>query len=147
VCGLSVREGSHHVKSHAEGQPFYTATPAGSVVLFDVRITHSGQFKTQLQRRLIQISDYLPKRYFDATFAKTRTAYRAALGRERVAIFFTFGLPNDHTVQFAISNMRRQVKLTPGTSPKLPANLRKAFEDNHVLLAEDHFPSFDNARS
>jgi hypothetical protein len=142
AAGLSVREGSHRTKSWSEGPVRYTGGPAGSVVVFDVRITHTGQLRTRLQRKLIDLASYLPKQYFEPAFAKARRSYRAAVGRERIAMFFTFGMPNEHTIEFATSNMRRQLKLEPGTNPKLPPNVRQAFESNHVLLAEDHFPKF-----
>jgi phytanoyl-CoA dioxygenase PhyH len=139
TAGLTVREGSHHCKAIDDGAIHYTGSRAGSVVLFDVRITHSGQDKTRLQRRLTMASALLPKGSVDAMFAKTRMLYRTLVGRERIASFFTFGLPNDYTIEFSKNNMRRQLRLTPGTSPKLPASMREAFIKENVLLAEDHF--------
>jgi hypothetical protein len=65
--------------------------------------------------------------------------YRAMIGRERILITISFGLPNDYMLEFAKRSMRRQINDTPGTSPMLPTLLRKEFEANGVLLAEDQF--------
>jgi hypothetical protein len=140
--GLWVREGSHRLASFRAGEVQYTNMRAGDVIVFDVRITHSGQFKSLLERKLLVLSKHVPQRFFDWSFATARTAYRALRSRERIALFFTFGLPNQHTIEFARSNMRRQLRLTPGTSPRLPSAIRKAFESRGVVLAEDHFTGF-----
>jgi hypothetical protein len=141
-CGLWVREGSHLVKDHGIGAPVYTAPRCGDVVIFDVRVTHSGQFKTFLQRQVIKIAGYAPKpEAVERAFTRARRAYRTILGRERMASFFTFGLSNALTIEFAKSNMSRQIADTPGTNPFLPANIRREFEKAGVALAEDHFKS------
>jgi ribosomal protein L16/L10AE len=141
--GLWVREGSHRIAGNDDGPVHYTGTKKGDVIIFDVRITHSGQFKSKLQRALIRASEKLPaKALVERGLAESRRTLRKLLGRERVASFFTFGLPNQHTIEFARANMRRQIMLTPGTSPRLPEGLRKEFERVGVKTAEPYFDAF-----
>ena len=137
-AGLWVREGSHRMKSVDDGRLVYTATKAGSVIVFDVRISHTGHLPSRMQAKLRNMSRSLPGgAVIDFAVRKTRLTYRRAIGRERMAIFFTFGIPNDYTLEFSRNNMLRQIRLTPGTDPKLPASLRQALERENVLLAED----------
>jgi hypothetical protein len=139
--GFWVREGSH--KSPYDVGPIRdTAVSAGSIVVFDVRLTHRGLAKSAWQRLILRMSAFLPlslQRCVDVAFAKTRMLYRTMLGRERILLTISFGLPNDYTIDFAKRSMRRQLSNTPGTSPTLPPSLRREFEDHGVLLAEDHF--------
>jgi hypothetical protein len=138
-AGLWVRDGSHRVKSYERGTPHYLGPRAGGVIIFDVRITHSGQFKSKLYRAMLKLGRFLPARVADPAFTKTRAFVRAVTNRQRIAYFFTFGVPNAYTIEFARNNILRQLSLTPGTNMRLPKNLKNELERAGVLLAEDHF--------
>ncbi|QQE63816.1 hypothetical protein GFS31_04860 [Leptolyngbya sp. BL0902] len=56
-----------------------------------------------------------------------------------MAIFFTFGLPNTFTQNFAIANMARQCRESGCENFLLPPDVRQAFLQKGVLLAEDVF--------
>ncbi len=135
AAGLWVREGSHHTRSLDEGTVHYLGARAGSVVIFDVRITHSGEFKSNWQARL---SRHVRLPYFDAVFAGIRKAYRSVVGRDRHGIFFTFGLPNEYTINFAKYAMVKQLSFVQGSQPRLPTAVRKPLDAANVQLAEDH---------
>ncbi len=137
--GLFVREGSHRSKSYTDGREIYLGGRAGDVVLFDVRITHTGEKKTRLQKRLFPTTAGRLRRMINKAASRLRAGYRAALGRERICIFFTFGICNHYTIEFAKSNMLRQIRLQPSTSPVLPDGFRNCCEAKGIELAETHF--------
>jgi hypothetical protein len=137
--GLWVRDGSHRFNNTEKGADRYLGPRLGGALVFDVRISHSGQFKSRAPRVLLKAGKVLPSRLAQPAITRSRALVRALTGRERVACFFTFGLPNAFTIEFARNNMSRQLLLTPGTSPRLPDELANALRTAGVLLAQDHF--------
>ena len=86
--GLNIRRGSHNVVSTLRGANVYLRTRVGDVVVWNLRTSHSGTGK--LLRVLPdlhlppRVADWLPGFLFAPSAA------------ERVALFFTFGLPGPH---------------------------------------------------
>lgn len=133
--GLWVREGSHRVREDNVGPVHYIGARAGSVVVFDCRITHAGDLKTPFQKKFLNAMQHP---LFQKGFATARTAYRKLVGRDRIGFFFTYGLPNEHTLRFAEHAMVKQTSFQKGSKPRLSAELHNAFVNQGVLLAEDH---------
>lgn len=146
--GLTVRRGSHKFQSLDKGEEIYLKTYAGDVIIFDVRLTHLGQrdivpipllrkpinlFQNFLSSSLrvdkIKIQHYL-KTFYDKFFS------------EKLAIFFTYGIPNEHTIAFASNNMKRQMSQLRTKDIFLSTYTRQMLLENNVLLAEDYFSNF-----
>ena len=145
-AGLSVRVGSHRVKAHDAGPAHYTAPRAG--VHGCLRCADHSCGRVQ-GRNFLQLaccnyrrSCHMRSAGFPRAGLPRRKVYRSIIGRQRLAIFFTFGVPNEYTYEFAKSNMRRQLADEPDASRTLPPDVRKAFEDQGVLLAEDQVNHF-----
>ena len=74
-AGLWVREGSHRMQSYKDGEVRYTGARAGSIVIFDVRVTHAGESSNRVLTRLFNTPSLAP-----AT-AKARRMYLSLIGR------------------------------------------------------------------
>lgn len=141
--GLRVRRNSHRLTALDQGDEIYLKTRAGDIVVFDVRLTHTGQtdvvpvpgFNMPLNFCLKASHRIFRTRVLDIGFKKI---YDRVVG-DRMSIFFTFGFPNDYTIKFARNNMRRQLAQDPKSPIYLPEALRQKLLENRVLLAEDYF--------
>jgi hypothetical protein len=143
--GLTVRKGSHKLSKINQGEEVYLKTKAGDIVIFDVRLTHTGQRDVvpleflQQPNNLIkkglkkivnvppQESDKYLKKIYDTLFG------------DRLSIFFTYGLPNEYTRNFAINNMKRQLQQNCNSNLFLSRESKQKFVDNNVILAEEYF--------
>jgi hypothetical protein len=146
--GLSVRRGSHRSANLDEGEEVYLKTKAGDAVIFDVRITHSGQIELvpipwlikplRLLRRItIRLFRVDIGRRLGYLYNLLTTGYG-----DRLAIFITFGVANDLTITFSQTSIRRVLALQSADRDLpvfLPKNTRNKFLGSGVLLAEDHF--------
>ncbi len=125
--GLNVDPRSHHTAACKPAAPLALDTAAGDVVLFDVRLSHSGQRPNAFERflqlagkpaRLLRHTDRNPI----LSDIHHRTL-KAGVRNRRFSIFFTFGFPNAFTDDFARGNMRRQVRQTHTSDRVMPAAL------------------------
>ncbi len=143
--GLTVRKGSHKYPSLDRGEEVYLKTKAGDAIVFDVRLTHTGQrdiVPIPLVKKPIGLFKRILNRLFRINYAKIdrylKSIYDKISG-ERLSIFFTYGLPNEYTKSFAINNMKRQMKQNESAEIFLSPSTRQMFLDNKLLLAEDYF--------
>ncbi|MBV9045079.1 MAG: phytanoyl-CoA dioxygenase family protein [Alphaproteobacteria bacterium] len=131
--GLSVQPATHHdaaIDRNALGLPL--ASKAGDAILFDVRLTHGGQRRDVVERFLADVVRRL--RVGPSVLSWLHDRY---LGRpdRRYSIFFTFGVPNAFTEDFAAGNMRRQLEQTASPFKPLPAALKAELERRGVRIA------------
>ncbi len=143
--GLRVRSKSHRLSTLDQGEEVYLRTKAGDIVIFDVRLTHTGQTEVIPVPWLLKPIGLLTRvlhKLFRIPYSKfnswLKTFYDSIAG-DRLSIFFTFGYPNEYTIKFAQNNMRRQLAQDPKSSVYLPKVLRQQLLENGVLLAEDYF--------
>ena len=150
--GLTVRKGSHKFPERDRGEEVYLRTKSGDIIIFDVRLTHTGQQNISpfpflekpnklLQKALyktLKIPDKQSKQYL-------KNVYDNLLS-ERLSIFFTYGLPNEYTKSFAINNMKRQLWQNKNTKIFLSSVTRQQFLNNEVFLAEDYFTELNKDR-
>lgn len=152
--GLSIRQGSHRNAALDTGKAVYLNTRLGDIAIFDVRSTHRGQMVSapvRLAKRAtgwLQIVARLAITQLPGSMNTSLKRAYIALDRERMGIFFTFGLPNHYTYAFSAANMRRQMVDAASTTPFISQSLRQALEENEVLLAESLFaePSAEPVR-
>lgn len=131
--GLTVKKGSHNsgysffgLNYDSNHEEIYLPSILGDIVLFDVRITHKGHsnsktnFYYRLLKRLSLVNDI-------------------KLNYQRRSFFFTFGLSNDFTHDFALTNMSRQVSQLNSTSfTSVPTELSNLLSS----LKVDYFSDF-----
>ncbi|MEL4897553.1 phytanoyl-CoA dioxygenase family protein [Crocosphaera sp. Alani8] len=143
--GLTVRKGSHRFPELNKGEEVYLKTKPGDIVVFDVRLTHTGQqsitpfpFLKEPNRVLqkafsktLKVSDKQSKQYLKNFYDTLLT--------DRLSIFFTYGLCDEYTKSFAVANMKRQLCQDENTKIFLSPELRQEFLNNKVVLAEDYF--------
>ena len=143
--GLTVRKGSHKFSDINQGEEVHLKTKAGDIVIFDVRLTHTGQrdvipldFLKQpnyiLTKSLNKILRVSPQK----TEQHIKKIYDSLFG-DRLSIFFTYGLPNEYTKNFAINNMKRQLQQNKNSKVLLSAENRNKFLENNIILAEEYF--------
>jgi len=141
--GLRVRRHSHRLAPLEQGEEIYLKTKAGDIIVFDVRLTHTGQtdvipvpwLNKPLNLCLKASHRIFHTRVLDVAL---KQIYDRIAG-DRMSIFFTFGFPNDYTIKFARNNMRRQLTQDPTSPIYLPNALRQRLLENKVLLGEEYF--------
>ena len=143
--GLTVRKGSHKFSDINEGEEVYLKTKAGDLVIFDVRLNHTGQ-RDIVPFEFLQKPNYLLKKGVNKIFKvppqKTDQYLKQIYDRlfgDRLSIFFTYGLPNEYTKNFAINNMKRQLQQNKNSNLFMSIESKQKFIENNILLAEEYF--------
>jgi hypothetical protein len=141
--GLRVRRNSHCLAGVDQGEEIYLKTKAGNAIVFDVRLTHSGQTDLVplpfLDKPISFCLSVIGKVFRTSFFHIALRNFYDRIAGDKMSIFFTYGFPNDYTVKFARNNMRRQIGEHPELPIYLPEALRQKLVENQVLLAEDYF--------
>lgn len=143
--GLTIRKKSHKFASINDGEETYLKTKAGDIIIFDVRLTHTGQRDFVPLPQFKKVSDLLQKVIKkvgnmdrDRSNLYLKDIYDKLSG-DRLSIFFTYGASNQHTIDFAVNNMKRQIMQNQSSKIFLSHALRNKFAENNILLAEDCF--------
>jgi hypothetical protein len=140
LSGLKIRRKSHKIASNEIGEEVYLKTQLGDVIIFDVRLTHSGQTEiipiTWLKKPINLIRKLF--RYSSRLDQVIKSIYELIFGT-KLSIFFTFGYPNDWTVVFSKNNMKRQIQQNKFSRISLPITTKNKLVKQGVLLAEEHF--------
>jgi hypothetical protein len=138
LAGLKVKRGSHKIDSTEVGEEIYLKTRVGDVIIFDVRLTHSGQSDI-LPVPWLRKPLNLTRKLFGTRLDKAiKSAYELFFGT-KMSIFFTFGYPNKWTIAFARNNMKRQLKQNQSSKVFLPSNTKEKLMAQGIQLAEEHF--------
>ncbi|UXE61026.1 MAG: hypothetical protein KA717_37395 [Woronichinia naegeliana WA131] len=138
LAGLNVKPGSHKIASTEAGEEISLKTRVGDVIIFDVRLTHSGQSDILPIPWLRKPLTLIRKLFGSNLDQPIKSAYEHFSGT-KMSIFFTFGYSNDWTVAFAKNNMKRQLKQNQSSQVFLPSNTKEKLLAEDVLLAEDYF--------
>jgi hypothetical protein len=144
-AGLTVRKGSHRLPSLDQGEEVHLKTKAGDIVIFDVRLTHTGQRDAVPLPGLTKSVNLLQrvlKKAFRVNATVSDRSFKGIYNRlsgERLSIFFTYGSPNEQTINFAVNNMKRQLQQNGNANIYLSASLQRSLVGNGVFLAEDYF--------
>lgn len=140
--GFTARLGSHRQTDLGVGEKVHVQSRTGDIVVFDVRITHTGQLPDPVEKGLKGLSLALNRKQRDredpAWVSRVKAGYWKLIGRrDRLSVFFTYGAPNAFTYDFAAANMNRQARQGAATeSVELPADLTGALESEGVKLAD-----------
>jgi hypothetical protein len=96
--GLTVRVGSHYSPQLTAGTSETIKTKAGDVIIFDIRLTHAGQFADPIEKLILRTAG---KARADKIGRVVRAAYSYAMRKpEKLSIFFTFGSPGFATDEY-----------------------------------------------
>jgi hypothetical protein len=137
--GLTVALGSHRHAGH-KGNVVWVPSKAGDVVLFDVRISHTGQLPDTIENTIkaaSRIGGQRKDRHDPAWATLAKQTYWKVIGRrDRLSVFFTFGAANNFTREFAEANMMRQNEQTGQKSVVVPAALNAALRAQGVETAD-----------
>lgn len=126
--GLTVRLASHRTSSIKAGEEIKLTTKAGDIVIFDVRLNHTGRIPNLVERALKNASRLLNGGNRNRQDSPLITAVARAVSllygrKDRMSVFFTYGPPNRFTYDFAYYNMERQQKQIANTQTRLPEAL------------------------
>ncbi len=115
LSGLTIEPRSHRTARIRGGDTLQLPTRIGDAVIFDVRLSHSGQLPDTVERGLKLLSRLFNKGRRNGQDAKLVTwlhdVYWHFLGRaDRMSTFFTFGRANVFTYDFAAANLDRQAR-------------------------------------
>jgi len=139
---FSARLGSHRETDLSIGKEISVQSRTGDIVVFDVRITHTGQLPDLVEKGLKGLSLALNRGQRDredlAWVSRVKALYWKLIGRrDRLSVFFTFGAANTFTYDFARANMSRQDRVGAACgSAGLPPKLRDALESEGVRLSD-----------
>jgi len=138
--GFTARLGSHRETDLAVGEEVRVQSRIGDIVVFDVRITHTGQLPDPIEKGLKGLSLALNRKQRDREDKVWITGAKAAYWklirrRDRLSVFFTYGAPNEFTYDFARANMSRQARQGAGPAAGLPPCLGEALEREGVRLS------------
>jgi hypothetical protein len=140
--GFTARLGSHHETDLTVGKQINVQSRTGDIVVFDVRITHTGQLPDPVEKGLKGLSLAVNRgqrhREDPAWVSHVKSLYWKLIGRrDRLSVFFTFGAANTFTYDFARANMDRQAREGAARdSAGLPRKLREALESEGVKLSD-----------
>jgi hypothetical protein len=139
---FAARLGSHRETDLSVGNEVSVHSRVGDIVVFDVRITHTGQLPDPVEKGFKGLGLALNRGRRDlqdrAWISRGKAAYWKLIGRrDRLSVFFTYGAPNAFTDDFAKANMSRQARqgAAPG-SAGLPPKLAEALENEGVKISD-----------
>lgn len=139
---FTARRGSHRETDLGVGQAVHALSRAGDIVVFDVRVTHTGQLPDPVEKGLKGLSLAINRRQRDredpAWVSGIKKLYWKLIGRrDRLAVFFTFGADNSFTDDFAEANMSRQDRVGAECGAAgLPPELARALASEGVKLSD-----------
>ena len=127
---LRVRLGSHQSASIRRGDELQIDTRVGDIVMFDVRLSHTGQQPDPIEKAIKAINVLFTRndrtREDSRLASALKAAYWRVVGRkERLSVFFTYGSPNAHTYDFSFFNIVRQQKQSHVRDLRPPPELRE----------------------
>jgi hypothetical protein len=139
--GFTARLGSHRETDLSTGKEINVQSRTGDIVVFDVRITHTGQLPDPVEKGLKGLSLAVNRGHSDredpAWVSRIKELYWKLIGRrERLSVFFTFGAANTFTDDFARANMNRQAREGAASGAGMLPNLRDALESEGVTLSD-----------
>ncbi len=140
--GFTARLGSHRATDLNVGEEAAVRSRTGDIVVFDVRITHTGQLPDPVEKGIKALGLALKRGQRDRQdvgwVSRSKALYwKLIRRRDRLSVFFTYGAPNDFTSDFARSNMSRQARQDKATgSNGLPPVLIEALESQGVRLSD-----------
>jgi len=140
--GIQYREGSHYVNNCIDGQNKAIPTRVGDVVIFDLRITHSGMLGTLPERIVWRISRLLSTEKKESSFGRRAKAliWKIYRTERRESIFFVFGSDNETTEEFARNIVKAQSS-DPGHSAEISAQLLQELQTSGVKVCHSVNPS------
>jgi hypothetical protein len=139
---FTARLGSHRETNLSVGKEVSVQSRIGDIVLFDVRITHTGQLPDVVEKGLMGLSLAINRGQRDredpAWVSRIKALYWKLVGRrDRLSVFFTFGADNTFTYDFARANMSRQTRQGAACgSASLSPKLSDALKGEGVKLAD-----------
>ena len=137
---FTARLGSHRETDLGIGDEISVQSRIGDIVMFDVRITHTGQLPDPAEKGLKGLNLALNRGQRDredlAWITRLKALYWKLISRrDRLSVFFTYGAPNTFTYDFAKGNMSRQARQgAAGGSVGMPPKLSEALEGQGVKL-------------
>lgn len=136
---FTARVGSHRHANLSTGEKLSVESRIGDIVVFDVRISHTGQLPDVFEKGLKGFGRMLnggQRGKEDAAWiSRVKARYWKLIGRrDRLSVFFTYGAPNTFTYDFATANLSRQARQGGGGLTNLPPSLKKALQSEAVTI-------------
>ena len=144
-AGLSVVPGSHkRSPNENSGEPITLNTNLGDIIIFDPRLTHSGQKdviplnwnrKNYWVKKILNILRKVPfLGKILSTFIKI--IYNRIYG-EKASVFFAYGANNKWTWRYSSSHMNRQIAYTNINKTELPKETLDQMTKQDILIFKD----------
>lgn len=139
--GFTARLGSHRHTALDAGELVKVPSRVGDIVVFDVRLTHTGQLPDPIEKGMkglsLALNNGSRNREDFPLISKAKASYWKLIGRrDRLSVFFTYGAANDFTYDFAKANMSRQARQGAGGKDSLPDGLMATLRQEGVSVHE-----------
>lgn len=125
--GLYVVKGSHLSRKREYGRSFCVPIEIGDVVLFDVRLMHSGTFQNKFVKKVIDASGHKLNKYPIVFFSFLRKII-LFFSKTKFSVFLAYGFGNEQTQNYSKNMFKNQLKISGGEdkcSDELISNLKK----------------------
>lgn len=126
--GLNVRHRSHMAISTNSGRNVYLRTREGDVAIWNLRTTHSGTGRLLRLRRDIHVSPALAYRLPRWLFEPIQ--------RERVALFVSFGLDNEHLARYLTYLKTRTYMVSTWRNSNYGQDVQQVLEGKSLLVRD-----------
>ncbi len=138
---FSARLGSHRKADLTSGELVKAYSRRGDLVIFDVRLSHTGQLPDLVEKTLKAASLGLNcgsrDKEDNRAVSALKQAYWKLMGRRnRLSTFFTYGADNRFTEDFASANMNRQNRQGANAEGLFSGDLIAGLADRDVKVAE-----------
>lgn len=98
VGGLTVRSKSQNSASISHGQAETLQTKAGDIIIFDIRLTHAGQFPDPMEYLMLRVGRFLRQ---EKKAMELKWFYNQILKKPvKLSLFFTYGDNSSDTEAF-----------------------------------------------
>lgn len=141
--GTAYKVGSHRHKDLIWGKKNYVTCRKGDVIIFDVRLTHAGVFKSIILKFL---QKNLPKSIYPIILLVNsifRLLYLKISRKEKITCWSAIGINNENTINYSKNIMISQIKQSGGDH-FLNKDSSDHFKTYNVVCAAKHFPKILN---
>jgi len=133
---------SHKKRDLDTGETSFVEGKRGCVSIFDVRLTHSGTFRSKLYNSVINISPNKLKPKVVVFLNMIRSFWLKMTNKHKLTVWTAFGVSNHNTINYSKTMMKGQL-IQSGGHWNLPLECSELLESKGIELASKHFNDTD----
>ncbi len=135
--GLGYIKGSHH-NQNLKGKKKFIENDAFDLIIFDCRLTHTGRLRSKYFYLIKKLIPNFLYGVWDRFYLLQDNLYSKLVGREKIALFCTFGRNIKETITYSANMMEGQIKQSGGEK-KLRPDIIKQYKERNIECACEFF--------